>query len=168
MRRRAYTLLEMLTTVAALVIVLGLMVSLSRYVRGRSAGAMTRRVMVQLEAALAEYQRQNQGQYPPVSPFIADARVLPDEMALQRAALANNLTLAVVLRRPTGGELGGGGPIRDAWGTPIVFMPPGAINIRTVPQRRHFFLSAGPDRKFLTREDNVYSYEQIVSEQPSP
>jgi hypothetical protein len=27
---------------------------------------------------------------------------------------------------------------------------------------RPFFVSAGPDRRFLTREDNLYSYEEGV------
>ena len=33
---------------------------------------------------------------------------------------------------------------------PLIGMPFGDV---------HFFFSAGPDRKFLTRDDNLYSYE---------
>ena len=48
----------MLTTVALLIIVLGLMVSLARYVRRRSADELTRKMLVNLHAAMVEYTRQ--------------------------------------------------------------------------------------------------------------
>ena len=48
----------------------------------------------------------------------------------------------------------------DAWGTPIVFMPAGALNVGISQQNRSFFLSAGPDRKFASVVDNLYSYER--------
>ena len=61
--RSALTLIEMLTTVAALVIVLGLMVSLAGYVRNRSAESLTRDLMVKLERLMAQYQAE---QYRPL------------------------------------------------------------------------------------------------------
>ena len=47
--RRAFTLVEMLTTVAALVILLGLMVSLARDVRRRSATELTNEIIARLD-----------------------------------------------------------------------------------------------------------------------
>jgi hypothetical protein len=43
---------------------------------------------------------------------------------------------------------------------PIVFMPAMNPAIGMAPQNRRFFFSAGPDRNFLTQEDNLYSYEE--------
>ena len=53
--------------------------------------------------------------------------------------------------------------ILDAWGSPIVFIsqlqPDLGLNVRG-----WFFFSAGPDRQYLTRDDNLYSYEQPVAQ----
>ena len=50
--------------------------------------------------------------------------------------------------------------LRDAWGSPIVFMPAKHPWVGTAPQDRFFFFSAGPDRRYLTQDDNLYSYEE--------
>ena len=52
-RRRGFTLLEMLTTVAALVILLGLMVDLARYVRNDSSVKLTKQLLYQCDLLLA-------------------------------------------------------------------------------------------------------------------
>ena len=39
-------------------------------------------------------------------------------------------------------------------------MPAGALNVGITPQSRSFFMSAGPDRKFSSVVDNLYSYER--------
>jgi type IV pilus assembly protein PilC len=51
--------------------------------------------------------------------------------------------------------------VRDAWGSPIVFMTHmhPAIGMTS---KGWFFFSAGPDRQYLTRDDNLYSYDQPV------
>src|SRR5439155_4475301 len=51
----AFTLVEMLTTVAVLVIVLGLMVSLARDVRTRSAERLTKDLLRRLDVLVAQY-----------------------------------------------------------------------------------------------------------------
>jgi len=53
-RRSGFTLVEMLTTVAMLIIMLGLMVSLARYVRRRSPEDLTRRILVNVHTAMLE------------------------------------------------------------------------------------------------------------------
>jgi hypothetical protein len=62
----------------------------------------------------------------------------------------------------------------DAWGTPILFVPPlGAVNLteggathgtgatapKQAPDRKGYFMSAGPDHDFAAGDDNVYSFE---------
>jgi len=48
--------------------------------------------------------------------------------------------------------------LRDAWGTPLSSSLPEPRH-RMAPRNAPFFVSAGPDRKFLTRADNLYSYD---------
>jgi hypothetical protein len=92
------------------------------------------------------------------------------EMRRLGAALRNNRQfLSAVLREPGAGEVLGdlspaifdpSGPIlRDAWGTPIIFVPGEHPLLGMAPRNAPFFLSAGPDRRFLTRGDNLYSYD---------
>jgi hypothetical protein len=48
--------------------------------------------------------------------------------------------------------------VRDAWGSPIVFMA--SMNPAVgMAAKGWFFFSAGPDRKYTTKSDNLYSYE---------
>ena len=51
-----------------LLIVLGLMVNLARYVRDQSAHQLTRKILNQVRAQMADY-LVNNGQYPPVAPM---------------------------------------------------------------------------------------------------
>ena len=65
---------------------------------------------------------------------------------------------------PVGGSMYDEVTLRDAWGTPIVFMPAMHPAIGMALGNRPFFVSAGPDRMFRTLEDNLYSYEQGAPE----
>jgi type II secretory pathway pseudopilin PulG len=176
-----FTLLEMLTTVAALIILMGLAVSLAREVRRRSADELTRDVLAQLDIMLRRYEARHDGAIPAVAPLIpvgpfrsptttsADSLTLPDAATLARTAGQNNRDLVEAFRRSGGfaDELFGKLPrtmyddqtLRDAWGQPIVFMPTMHPQIGMAEGNRPFFFSAGPDRDYLTREDNLYSYE---------
>jgi hypothetical protein len=193
--RRAFTLVEMLATVAALIIVLGLMVSLARYVRGRAADQLTKDLLVKLDALAAAY-HERYGAWPAAAPFVGPADAtgpttgiagttdrradpsLPDEAALLRAARANNREIVARLRAltssanpPAPARRLGGVPLalsedelRDAWGRPIVYMPGMRPPFGPAPGNRPFFLSAGPDGRFSTLLDNVYSYERAEEE----
>jgi type II secretory pathway pseudopilin PulG len=187
--RRAFTLIEMLTTVAVLIIVLGLMVSLARYVRDQSANQVTADLLRQLDAAVRLYASHNNDQLPVVTLLIPDGAPVPDEQTLQYRARRNNEEFVRALKQyfahsrasgsatqpaeGSGAESGaefGDLPIsiydevtlRDVWGDPIVFMPHDNPAIG-MASREHpsFFFSAGPDRKYLTRDDNLYSYEGV-------
>jgi hypothetical protein len=161
-------LIEMLTTVAALVIVLGLMVSLARYVRFRSSTELTKDLLAQLDAAMARYVQGNDGHLPVVAQAF-DGKPRPDERALRGEILANNADFVRILRRgqPPSGGVFADLPVsmydevhlRDTWGSPIVYLPRQNPAIGMAPDDRPFFFSAGPDRLYFTRDDNLYSYE---------
>jgi hypothetical protein len=166
--RRAFSVVELLTTVAGLVIVLGLMVSLARHVRLVSAELLTKDILHRLDEAMAKYVRRN-GHIPAnIPPFIEDNRELPREIQLQRAAERNNEAFVRALKSE--GLFAGQfddlsiafydeARVRDAWGSPIVFMSKMHPAIGMNP-RGWFFFSAGPDRQYLTRDDNLNSYDQ--------
>jgi hypothetical protein len=177
-RKSSFTLIEMLTTVAGLVIVLGLMVSLARFERRRSAENFTREdILAKLEALLA---RPDVVQNKALQEALADPKVVtplirpsprdPEEPVLQHNAAANNTEFVQILKKYVGPRAFNEFPLSlynptsntlvDAWGTPIVYMPAGALNVGIIPQQRSFFLSAGPDRKFTSVVDNLYSYER--------
>jgi type II secretory pathway pseudopilin PulG len=169
-RRSGFTLVEMLTTVAILIIALGLMVSLARYVRSRSAEELTRRILVNLHTAMLEYSRQSD--VPAIESFIDNKPT--DEVALLRTAMVNNKQVVKFfqahkdLSAKAFRDIDSGNydnvTIRDAWGTPIVFMPAMHRQIGMAPNNEWFFFSAGPDRQYLTRDDNQYSYEALGPE----
>jgi prepilin-type N-terminal cleavage/methylation domain-containing protein len=178
--RRAFTLVEMLTTVAVLVIVLGLMVSLARDVRTRSAERLTKDLLRRLDGLVAQYRKNLRGvsdadrhNYPIVHPLFEGVGELPgpevDETKLRENALLNNRDLIRTLKSQVDlsnnefkdlsianyNEVN----ILDAWGSPIVFMPHQHPRVGMAAGDQSFFFSAGPDRKYLTRPDNLYSYE---------
>ncbi|MDB5332185.1 MAG: hypothetical protein JWP03_3336 [Phycisphaerales bacterium] len=167
--RRGYTIIEMATTIAALIIVLGLMVSLARYVRNAAAVELTKDLLRKLDSLMDQYEAHHH-QLPAVFPFVDNKVLDPDEQALQHAAVTNNRDMVAALRAEAGmsSTAFGGLPeavyneatLRDAWGTPIVFMPQQHPAVGTALQNRRFFFSAGPDRLFLSLDDNLYSYEE--------
>jgi prepilin-type N-terminal cleavage/methylation domain-containing protein len=209
--RRAFTLIEMLTTVAVLVIVLGLMVSLARDVRTRSADRLTKDLLRRLDALVEQYRARSfripssapavfaaapPGRAPASGPATAEAEaqrsrypavrslfegVDPakqpiDENRLARNALANNKELVRTLKSQV--DLSGTAfsdlsianytevYVLDAWGSPVVFMPRQHPSIGMAAGDRSFFFSAGPDRNYLTRQDNLYSYERAGAAGP--
>jgi type II secretory pathway pseudopilin PulG len=171
-RRSAYTLIELLTTIAALIIVLGLMISLAGHVREQSAELLTKEVLIKLDAVMKQYYEQHGHELPAVVPLITGSTP-PEETAIQRAVRDNNRSFVRALRQFQ--DLSGGVfsklpvslydevNIRDGWGNLIAFMPSGRRDIGTASQDRFFFFSPGPDRRYLTRQDNIYSYEMTAT-----
>jgi len=174
-----FTLLEMLTTVAVLVIVLGLMVSLARYVRNASAVEMTKDLLHKLDGMMQQYRLNHAdgaghpGPLPNVTAFLPPdlkSSQLPDEQTLQQRAVDNNRSFMQALRAEglLSEESFGKLPqsiysndlLRDAWGSPIVFMPDSHEGIGMALEGRPFFFSAGPDQQYRTQENNLYSYEK--------
>lgn len=166
----AYTLVELFLTLAVLMILLGLMINLSNRVRRESADKMTRKVLAQLTVMMAQYRKQNLDTLPPVTSLIDASNVL-SESILQATAVRNSsdVVLFLKLQSAVSDKTASNNPLKgclidgvmlDPWGSPIVFMPAQNPAIGMAPSDAFFFFSAGPDRQFLTREDNVYSYEQ--------
>lgn len=185
--RVGYTLVEMLLTIAVLIVVLGLMVSLARYVRDRSSQQLTRELLTELDGMLDQYRKANADQLPPVpaialnsvhsdKPLPADEQKLLDSCKANNEALIHCLQWDYRLRQRTGQTIGKDPfadqppsvydhlTLRDAWGSPIVLMAGQHPLIGMAPsaagQDQPFFFSAGPDRRYLTRDDNLYSYER--------
>jgi prepilin-type N-terminal cleavage/methylation domain-containing protein len=167
--RNGFTLLEMLTTVALLTILLGLMVDLAGYVRNRSATDLARQVLSGLDQAMQKYFDAHDKTYPDIHPFTKDPNLGEDEQTLFRNARLNNQDFVAALKSENllepglTGELPAsiydGSRFNDAWDMPIVFIPASHGKIGMAPSGRGFFFSAGPDRLYKTREDNLYSYE---------
>jgi hypothetical protein len=173
----------MLTVVAALIIVLGLMVSLAWSVRRQSSERLTKGLLLKLDALMTQYVAHHK-QLPEVTPLVDSSRAatqsaeeLPDEETLLQAAELNNRDFVLALRSEAASAGGSPAPdlfgpltgsmydevtLRDAWGTPIVFMPAMHPAIGMALGNRPCFVSAGPDRKFRTLDDNLYSYEQTA------
>jgi type II secretory pathway pseudopilin PulG len=166
--RGGYTVVEMLATVAALLIVLGLMVSLTRHVRASSADEVTKDLLRRLDQAMARYARQNGGAPPDLPPFISGQAAVVDEAPLARRAEINSESVVHLLKvyHVFPAEQFDDLPVwyydsltvRDAWGSPIVFMSSMQPAIG-MAAKGWFFFSAGPDGKYTTKADNLYSYE---------
>ena len=144
--RSGFGLLELFAALAFLVIVLGLMVSLARHVRSSAADRLTRQVLRGLDQALSAGPPENRTVPDPPS---SDG----DEAAWAAFAVRSNAAVRRLLRSDE--------PITDAWGNPIALLPDGRRSIGVAPRDRPFCVSPGPDGRFLTRDDNLYSYEQL-------
>ena len=166
----------MLTTVAVLVIVLGLMVSLARDVRTRSAERLTKDLLARLDTLVEQYRRplrtlpeEQRKIYPAVHPLVdAGDRQRRDRSCAttrRRTTASSSARSRARWTSPAGSfsdlsianynEVN----VLDAWGSPIVYMPSQHPLIGMAAGDRSFFFSAGPDRRYLTRQDNLYSYE---------
>jgi type II secretory pathway pseudopilin PulG len=177
---RAFTLIEVLVTVSSLIIILGLMASLARYVRRQASDKQTKLLLVTLTGLMEKYVARHDRMpdvtplLPPApatgpgSPVVPSSDTLPDESELREAARINNREFTRALRKEAGPGVDIFGPaagapneerVLDAWGRDVVFMPRGHPAIGTALQDHPFFFSAGPDGRYRTLEDNLYSYE---------
>jgi type II secretory pathway pseudopilin PulG len=170
----AYTLVELFLTIAVLMVVLGLMVNLANRVQNESKDRLTRLMLRQLSGLMADYIAEHGDTLPAITPLIDNGSAV--ESTLQKVARQNNaefvrcLNLPQILHGHTGKTddlvrclhtlAPGPTVLEDAWDMPIVFMPRQHPAIGMAPGDRPFFFSAGPDRLFLTQEDNLYSYDE--------
>ncbi len=160
--RDAFTILELLTTLALIIVVMGLMVSLARYVRSNAADQMTRSILLDLETELANYQSRYNA-YPPANLIddAADENQLANAMRSTGGKVVRMLNKVRSPQDPLTPDLPSSETaLRDAWGRAIGYLPHHHPLIGMAPQNRPFFFSAGPDGRYLTRQDNLYSYEQ--------
>ena len=174
-RRRGLSLSELLLVLLGLGLVLGLVVSLARRVRREASHRLAERVLIDLERSLAAYAAANGGAVPAVVALLPGDRAEPPAAEVAARALRNNrqIVAALDLRRSGHdgdaldalGLLFDGETLRDPYGTPIAFLAGFDPRVGMAGGDRPFFVSAGPDGDFLTRGDNLYSYEAAG---PSP
>ena len=134
----------------------GLAIELAGHVRRRSALAATAATLARVSRAADAYAAQA-GAWPAVTALLAPTeRLAPPEALTDRAALAADEFAAAT----------GTPPARDVWGWPVVLVvrPHPALGLS--PGRRPFALSPGPDGDYLTRGDNLHSYEQPARPKP--
>src|ERR1700754_2839994 len=93
--RRGFTLIELLTSIAVLVIVFGLMISLSNFVRNTSATDLTVSLLRKLDDQLDQYSRRFDGQFPQVPAF--DPLPGATEVTLAKDARLNNEAMVKAL-----------------------------------------------------------------------
>lgn len=163
--RRGLGLIELLTLVAVLMIGLAMMVATARHVRSTSANELTRKRMRALADAAIEVIEKGADPTLPVPATApgepedrirafarASSRRLDDVLAAgapDRPAIADAIA-AVAAGRPE---------LDDAWGQPIALMPGQQPSLGMAPDDTPFLVSAGPDGRFLTLSDNIYSYD---------
>lgn len=153
-RHEGFGVLEMLTTLAFLVIMLGLMVSLARYVRATSADRITQQVLRQLDMAI----QSNSAQPPDLPADVKLPSVGASEATWSDYAQQSGLIVQQLLKVDEA--------VSDAWGRPIAYLPFERMEIGMAPHNRPFCVSPGPDGRFLTQGDNLYSYDQSSSAFP--
>jgi hypothetical protein len=172
--RRALGLIELLTLVAVLMIALALMVGTARHVRSASANELTRKRMLALADAAGEAISRGVDPTLPTSEIPAtDAEARFQQFALRsslrlEAALNDRGTAAAKPAMTPGlataivAATVGRPELDDAWGRPIALMPRQEPSIGMAPDDGPFLVSAGPDGRFLTLSDNIYSYDLPV------
>ncbi len=182
--KRGAGLLSLIVLLVAAVVGLMVAVSLARHVRATSSQELTRaRILAaahlvedRLSASpdlVSQLQlgRSGAGGKPPPAGRVqrkgtADAASQPgeslDELQLRTTAMNNARQLSSARPTPAGSaEVVNTDPAgwRDAWGTPLLVLAGQASQIGVSPEDTPFVVSAGPDRRFLTKLDNLYSYD---------
>ena len=178
--RSGLSLSELLLVLLGLGLVLGLVVSLARRVRREASHRLAERVLIDLERSLADYARRNGGAVPAVVPLLPSGRGEPAASEVAARALRNNRQAVAALDLRRSGQDGDdasdaldalgllfdGETLRDPYGTPIAFLAGFDPRVGMAGGDRPFFVSAGPDGDFLTRGDNLYSYEAAADPVP--
>ena len=155
-------------------IALALMVGTARHVRSASANELTRKRMLALaDAAGKAISRGVDPTLPMSEVLVTDAEARLQQFALRSSlrvdqalndrgsatatpAMTPRLATAIVAATVGRPELD------DAWGRPIALMPRQEPSIGMAPDDGPFLVSAGPDGRFLTLSDNIYSYDLPV------
>lgn len=115
---------------------------------------------------------------PASAPAVQAMKLGPDdEASLRERAIIQNRALVRALgvgargggadSSPLGAvsaQMFDGSLLLDPWGGPIAYLTSGLPQIGTATGDAPFFFSAGPDGLFLTRDDNVYSYEVLAAD----
>jgi type II secretory pathway pseudopilin PulG len=166
---------DVLLTVAIIGLALGFVTSLARNVREEARRDTVSRTFRELDNALTAYLSRHdqppsverllppevqtlQGWTP--TPGLIDSRSTDNNRLMLRALSPFLDDTGVLATLP---------PVRydgrrllDPWGTPYAYIADTTGLLGIAANGRPFFLSAGPDRDFTTRGDNLYSYEDSI------
>lgn len=162
LRRPGLGAIELLALVAVLVIAFALMASTARHVRSSSAMELTRKRMKALTDIAADLMQRG------VDPTVAVAfpsttrgdAELEDKLGRFAVESSRRLGESVANHPDTLLAQAIGTPeLRDAWGRPIALLPGAFPAVGMAPDDGAFLVSAGPDGRFLTLGDNIYSYD---------
>jgi len=137
-RRRGFTLIEIMVVVAIIVILIGIVVAVGSYVKGSSQLKQTTTTFAALEGAMQDYLKDNP-EPPPTKWFVA---------------LKSDAKTAATLETLPGYK---NGQILDGYGSPIVYVPSTTVN-GTV--KGGYFVSPGPDGRMgnaADDKDNLFS-----------
>lgn len=155
----AFATLELATASAALVILLGLAVSLARFVRAENGFATFRGQL----AGLSE--RLHAKGIPDNVPLFAERLTAADE------ARHNDRVRDSAFRNMIAWTTAAGIPSADAsdvWGLPVVLIDDVRPELGMAPHGRAFLMSPGPDGRYFTLIDNVYDYDiDVPTTQPT-
>lgn len=151
-------MIELLALVAILAVAFALMAATARHVRSSSAMELTRKRMTALTHAAADLLER--GVDPRLSFASTTATDGELEDRLRRFAVESSRKLGETLSRRSGSLLAVNTPeLHDAWGRPIALLPRQVSAVGMAPEDGPFLVSAGPDGRFLTLADNIYSYD---------
>lgn len=185
--RRAFTLIEILVALFVISVLIGMLVIGVRYSINHANTRATKITMESLKSIAAEYPKEipfqrfifepeiPKGVPGPVyegSPFREGVAVVNTAeywntiMAVPaaREMIANLKSIPVAATQPT--TRPSVVPV-DAWGNPIIMVPSAVVGVKSggkqvtvwAPTSQPYFMSAGPDGRFDTGDDNVYSWE---------
>lgn len=160
--RRGLGVIELLALVAILAVAFALMAATAGHVRSNSAMELTRKRMAALTEATAGLMERGIDPRTPItfpSTHNSDAAL---EDNLVRFALESSRRLGKSLAEQPESLLAkaiGTPELRDAWGRPIALLPQQFAAVGMAPEDGPFLVSAGPDGRFLTLSDNIYSYD---------
>ncbi len=158
--RHALGSIELLALVAILAVAFALMASTARHVRSNSAMELTRKRMTALTRAAGELMSQGIDPRTPISfPSTTNSDERLEEQ-LRRFAVESSRKLGETFASRPGSLLTIDTPeLRDAWGRPMALLPQQFPAVGMAPDDGAFLVSAGPDGRFLTLSDNIYSYD---------
>ncbi len=172
--RRGLASADVLVVVAIIGLLLGVATSLARQAREDVRHGRVIDVFRTLEAARLGY-ADAFGANPDIPAFLPPGteQLSEEELGLEvmTARSVRNNVVAVERLLPYVVDLDplrrlptlrfDGQRLLDPWGQPIVYDAGGTGLLGTARNDSPFFLSAGPDRDYRTRGDNLYSYEHV-------
>lgn len=160
-RRRGFSLIEMLTVLLVISILAGIALAVGTEVTQSSQRSLTGVELKNLQSALDTY-RHKTGLIPPtMSSFLTayqalyayqDSSNLWHERANVLTNLPANMVVSGTITMPLGGTMSAITQVNDAYGDAIEYIPYASINPHTP-----FFVSFGPSR--VVGAGNIYSYD---------